>query len=974
MSSEDVVVINDDRLRARAANVQTMAGEDAPVVRRHDGSGILERGTTIGRYVILDRLGGGGMGVVYAAYDPDLDRRVAVKLLHEPTRRHSRRHNQRLQREAQAMAQLNHPNVMAVYDVGTHDDHVFLAMELVQGCTLKQWRNRESRRWPEIVEIFVAAGRGLQAAHEAGLIHRDFKPDNVLVGDDGRVRVTDFGIARPPRSRASTRSLPPIDLPEGSSASGRVLDLNLTRPGALAGTPAYMAPEQFLGEPLDAYSDQFSFCVALWEALYGAQPFSGTSVPERASTVTEGRLEPYPAGVIVPGFVRRALERGLAVKPEDRYASMDALLTSLTRRPRARRLGAGFLGAAIAGVLVAAIALLRPDDSPCEGAHQLAEAVWGPEHRRRVEEAMHDTGVNYAADTWLRVQERLDRYTHAWAASHTDACIATHVHHTQSEAMLDRRVGCLDHRLARVRALVEVLGDADPRTVAQATRAVDRLPPVEDCAVPRVLERDSRPTDPEIATRLRELEERYLRVVALEQAGRYLPATGALPALLIDARELGHPPLLVDVLALRAALSFRTAPTEGEAAYREAYFEAVRHHRDDAAATLAIALIYVTGYAQARPEAALEWAAHAEAAIDRAGDPASLRPGLLKNLGNVHYRKGELELAQQKFEQALVQLEQLPQTGPARQHDELVLLSSLASIQLERGQAKAAATSLERALTLVEQVMGPRHPENARVYNELGNLAYQEGRLEQALEHYRTALELWTSALGELAPERVTVLTNLGKIHDTQGRVEPARTRYEQALALAEQVHGPGHPELALVLVNLGLFHEHTGEDEQARRRYARALPIREQALGPRHLAVSSVLVGLARAELRLGMVADARAHAERARSIRGAELGEDSQPVAEADLPLALALAEQGDTEAARVRLRRVLTRCDKGDCRPELRGQAGLALARLLDGPREQTERQARLEAARADLVRAGFSGQRAFEALEALESQDD
>ncbi|MBL8743732.1 MAG: serine/threonine protein kinase, partial [Myxococcales bacterium] len=238
-------------------------------------------GQTIGRYRVIGRLGEGGMGAVLAAHDPELDRTVALKILHESAGDERGELRDRLAREARAMAKLAHPNVVAVYDVGADpaSGQLFVTMELVDGTTLRDWL-RTPRSSRAILDVFMAAGTGLAAAHAAGLVHRDFKPENVLVGRDGRVRVGDFGLARPPR---------------GAAASDAPLSPTLTRTGAIIGTPAYMAPEQFLGEAADARSDQFAFAVALFEALRGERPFAGASLRELSENVVAGRLSPSVA-------------------------------------------------------------------------------------------------------------------------------------------------------------------------------------------------------------------------------------------------------------------------------------------------------------------------------------------------------------------------------------------------------------------------------------------------------------------------------------------------------------------------------------------------------------------------------------------------------------------------------------------------------------------------------------------------------
>jgi serine/threonine protein kinase len=316
----------------------------------------------IGRFTVLGLVGRGGLGEVYAAHDGELDRRVALKMLPgEPDPAGVAR----LRREALTMARLSHPNVARVYDVGTHGAQVFVAMEFVRGQTLRAWLAARPRTWKDIRAVFVAAGQGLAAAHREGVVHRDFKPDNVVIADDGRPRVVDFGLATPG-----------VDDP--TAAVETTDDGDATQPSdALAGgTPAYMAPEQHLGRPCDARADQFSFCVAMHEALYGRRPFVGRTWHTLRPQVLGPANPKAPAGR-VPAHVRVALQRGLRADPAQRFPDMDALLAALTRDPPSSAPRRLVLAAAVLTALgVAALTLRRPAPSTpsvCTGARDLDE-------------------------------------------------------------------------------------------------------------------------------------------------------------------------------------------------------------------------------------------------------------------------------------------------------------------------------------------------------------------------------------------------------------------------------------------------------------------------------------------------------------------------------------------------------------------------------------------------------------------------
>ncbi|HEX8106278.1 MAG TPA: protein kinase, partial [Kofleriaceae bacterium] len=477
----------------------------------------------IGRFILLEPLGAGAMGEIYAAYDEQLDRKVALKLVRGGSPL-TVKADERLLREAQTLAQVSHPNVVQIYEAGTYNGRLFIAMELVRGKTLTSWLG-DTAQLPravgqrEILRQFIAAGRGLEAAHAAGVAHRDFKPDNVLVGDDGRVRVVDFGLARalgeqpePAEASGEIEGAPspviPDDIASGPtvvlepaapaephpfSTSGATIDLpapapaarsgstgrdpgasaprlkaalRLTETGTVMGTPFFMAPEQMRGAIADRRSDQFSFCVALYHALYDSFPFSGRSLNELRDSMQSDEVE-FSSGVPVPGFVRRALHRGLSVDPAHRFATMGELLAALSPRVRRHR---GWIVAAGLLVIAAAVALVMrlqaPD--PCATAGTGMDTEWSPARQVMMHVAFLRSSLPFAEAAWEGVKARLDDYARRWHGDAYAACQATHVEHTQSAAQLDRRMLCLDRGRRQLAALVGELTGGAPDAVEHA--------------------------------------------------------------------------------------------------------------------------------------------------------------------------------------------------------------------------------------------------------------------------------------------------------------------------------------------------------------------------------------------------------------------------------------------------------------------------------------------------------------------------
>ena len=569
----------------------------------------LDRGSLIGRYLVLSLVGRGGMGEVYAAYDPELDRRVAIKLM----RAVDGLDTKRLVREARALGKLSHPNVVQVHDVGEHEGDVFVAMELVEGQSLDAWcRGAPRPGWKAVLAAYLDAARGLSAAHEKGLVHRDVKPSNILRGKDGRVRVVDFGLAagrdvRPPRDsarppigaggsraqpmRAPARALdpgsaprPPIaacastdprwplddtlpsapDDPEPSSSAATlqaVLDWGVTVTDGLMGTPVYMAPEQYEGPRVGPASDQYSLCVAIYQGLYGTLPFEiaqdaelGGALDRLRDQKKRGAVLQPPAGASVPGRVLRALARGLAPRPEDRYPSLDALSAALSDDPdarwraRLRHLGVAASLAAVLAVAAAGWARSGAFHDPCEHPERQLSGVWDEPARARLRSAFARTGRAYAEGTAARVASLFDRHAAEWAGMRGEVCAASR-DDRQGREVLGLRDACLVERRVELQALVTVFTESpDPEVLDSAVQAAAGVHPIADCAdVEALTARVRPPEDPALRGRAAKLEIEVHRLEALFSAGKFKDGLALGQPLHAEATAIAYPPLRAQV-------------------------------------------------------------------------------------------------------------------------------------------------------------------------------------------------------------------------------------------------------------------------------------------------------------------------------------------------------------------------------------------------------------------------------------------
>jgi len=820
----------------------------------------LPRGTTLGRYVVLERIGAGGMGVVYAAYDPQLDRRIALKLLHDDEEREGGTGGRsRMLREAQAMARLSHPNVVAVHDVGVVENPlwdttpssacVFVAMEFVDGITLGRWIDQGAHRWREVVPIFEAAGRGLAAAHAAGLVHRDFKPDNVMIGTDGRVRVMDFGLAR----AAVEITASSFDVAASSMALSDVD--RLTRTGAMVGTPAYMAPELLSGGQADPRSDQFAFCVAFFRALHGVAPFAGDTLAALFGEVSAGRIASTPAGVRVPGWLSAIVRRGLDPDPTRRFASMQALLSAM-ERGRARRGQWVVASAAIAVVGAIGVGSIVAAQSSCSDGRERLEPAWSTERRDALRAAFVGSAAADGDATAERTIAAIDGWADRWGEAYREACEATQAG-VQSDRLLDLRMTCLARRITDLEATATVLAEADRDVVLRAADLVAAIPTVDECSDgERLLAADEGALDPATAAAVEALRPQLARARALQRARRPGEGLEVARALVTEAEALGHRPLLAEALHAQGMLVFDSGDAKGAVeVLQRACFEAEAGRNDEIAARAWSMLIHVQGTALADRAAGDAAATRAEAAALRLGNPPELVGDVLFNRGGMYLQRGEYD----------------------------------------RGLADH-----REALRLLTEAHGEMHVDVGESYSAIGNALYMLGRPAEALQHYQQARAVLEQVVGPRHPSVGNVVLNIGSMLMVMGRPDEARAAMQEALTILEEGLGPEHPAVGQALFNLGWMAESVGDYEDALAAFERARKLELPRLGPEHPLVGEYEASMGIVAHKLGREEVARGHLQTALSIFEKALGPDHNNVARVHNDLALVERAVGDDDAA--------------------------------------------------------------------------
>jgi len=759
--------------------------------------------------VVIDKLGEGGMGAVFRAYDPDLDRKVALKIL-KPSHRALLGDDELLVREAQALAKLNHPNVVAVHEVGRVGDRdatasrasVFIAMEFVEGSDLDAWAGGlpapGRARYRQALEKLVQAGNGLAAAHDAGLVHRDFKPKNVLVGNDGRVRVADFGLAHVGASDDSSSDDPA---------------------STVAGTPAYMAPEQRDGAAASARADQFSFCLTAWEVLFASRPWSS------ATPWLDERIRPPSDRSSTARHLHRVLARGLSLEPAQRHDDMRALLDALRHDPvRAQRRWL-VLGGATVSIAALGIGYAVERQGRCDGIVSPIAA----EAPSTTSAAFAATGVPDAHEIFERTWTGIVAYGDAWQALAHQACVAARIDGELGAETYALTQRCLEERSLRLAALLEVFASADPVAVRNSAEAVEALPELESCTDPdRVRAEAPLPEDSMLRDGVLEVRTAIGHAGASWAAGHLDDARAQLEELALHEAISAYGPLRAELDASRGALAAEQNDGEtAELTLEGAYWTGLEHRHDAAAARSARSLAWHFTTRNELDEAE-RWLKAAETLTRRAGAGDREQANVLATKALLAAHRGRFADADTTLGEALALIPDAPlQQARARRN--------LATVHLKQGRFAEALTELIAVKDALTRALGPDHVELAVVYHNLGGVYADLGRHDEARAAAQRGLEIRERSLGPEHPSVASSYHMLGRIDYLTGELLAAKQNFTRSRELAIATRPPGDPLIGTATMALSAALVDLRELDDALTLQRGLLATRREQLGEQH-------------------------------------------------------------------------------------------------------------------------------------------
>lgn len=838
----------------------------------------------VSRYIVEQRVGQGSFAAVYRGYDPQLRRAVAIKVLRDrcvqgglgPADARAR-----LLREAQALARFSHPGVVAVYDVGVleHpvgssdgrqlDPGVFIVMEYVHGPTLGRWLKAQRRSVARVLEVCMAAGRGLAAAHDRRIVHRDFKPHNVLLGEDGRVRVADFGLARElddNTQRTVERGPPTVSA-----------DMAATRPGTVLGSPAYMAPEQHRGVEPDAKADQFAFCVTLFEALHGERPFDADSETGLYQAKVSGKIT-ASRNPQVPRALDAALRRGLHGSPQGRFEDMDALLQALQAAASPRRWGLIAGGSAAVAIAIGGAGMLGAlawsSGEVCAAPSPALRDAWTPRTQDSVRSAFEETGVPIATDTYLRVVDRVDRRLRDLQESRLAVCAAQS---PEPNVAAEERL-CLEQRSLELAELLRLFREADATVVERAVERVDALKPPSSCLSVRGRRglADQR-ADTRFAARL-------ARARTLDRAGRSDTAAELLQTVIEEAaREQDRATEGWALLSLgRIHRDARDAEAAIEALERATSIGAAAAD-DRLVAAAGVELAGVEGTLLRDTDAAAGRVRDTKLAIQRAGAPAELVYRLIGVEAAIAREAGEPSVARDHFLRAMSVASEAGQgevgSGPWAVHQRTTAIN-LADTYTVLGDYATAVALLEPVLLELEGELGPHHPWVGRAVQSLAFVTARMDDYGAALTYARRALDIEERLRGSRSLSVGWALNMVGACQLELGLGDQAVTTHARSVSILEETQGERSAFALRARLNLGRARSMTGDLEQAAADVRTALLGLAGHLGEDHHDLAYGYVTLGEIGVQRGDVKAARTAFERALRIRRSSLDADHPQV----------------------------------------------------------------------------------------------
>ncbi len=792
--------------------------------------------TRLGRYTLLDRIGRGGFGVVYRALDPVLGREVAVKLLRSRKGSDGLRAAEALIHEARMTAQLQHPHVVRIFDVGriegdasAYGADVFLVMELLDGKPLHEWLRKQTRPPREIVEVFLQAADGLATAHQSGIVHCDVKPANIFVTHEGRVKVLDFGLSRHTSRRTRTTTL--LERAPTESGAHRLV----------VGTKLYMAPEAHQGGDLDAAADQYSFALGLIEALAGAIPFAragrGTLVVEKLQGVSAQWLKEHGVARALGAILTRAT----SPDPAHRYPGMDSLAAELrgwlSPSSAWRWIAGAGLAAAAVGLLVSALR----DRPPCELQPTAASELWS--HARAAVDARWPQGD--PSEGHQRFVREIDAFVDEWSAAASAMCDRAE----RPAVALDQAQSCLRERLGRLDAVLSIVASAEDPVLLRIPELVTQFVSPSYCLDPeRAHELPPTPQNARDQENIAEVRDLLSRARANHAAGTYAEGLRLAKRGLVGANDVGFEPAQAEAMYEIGVLAVSSGDiSEGADYIEQAYLKAEARKHDRLAAAAAVRLVSIHGRHLMQDERARDWARRASVALDRLADNTKFRAALEYNLGLIEHAGGSLDLAKDHFQRALSLYE-----ANGDERDARTCRMSLGVIEEMKGESETALELFSEAYSGARTSLGLHHPDTATALTTLAGAQSSLGQLLVARENFETALAVFEQTFGAVHHTVASTLLNVGNVELALAEYDKALAHHERALEIYEAMFPDGHPRTALAVDNIAGTHLRLGAFELAREGHARALEMRRLHLDPSSpvLARTHANLGLALANL----------------------------------------------------------------------------------------------------------------------------